>query len=66
MKTEELESVLKQVIAKAAERKHRELVDGDWEDIDSGSWARIVRLMNICTACKDVMRLWHECKLDND
>ena len=62
--TSELEAVLDEICAKAEARKHDIFIDGDWERITSKDWARIVKLMNICSACKDVMRLWKECELD--
>ena len=64
MTASELKSVLDKVIAKAEESKHDEFANGDWDDIDSSSWARIVRLMNLCTACKDVMRFLKDCNIE--
>ena len=59
----EVKAVLEKVIAKAEERKHDAFLGDDWEDIDSSSWARIVRLMNLCTACRQVKNLLDKCNL---
>ena len=64
MTTTELKTVLEQVIAIADAKKHDEYLNGDYED--KNSWARIVKLMNICTHCKDLLKLWEECELDNE
>lgn len=62
--TSELKAVLDEVCVRAEARKQDIFIDGNWKDKMSRDWARIVQLMNLCTYCKDVMRLWKECELD--
>lgn len=62
----ELKAALDKVIAKAEERKHDAFLGEDWEDIDSPSWARIVRLMNLGTACRQVKNLLDKCNLTDE
>lgn len=62
----EVKAVLDKVIAKAEEREDNEYASDESLDINGGCWARIVRLMNLCTACRDVQKLLDKCKLADE
>lgn len=61
--TSELAEVLRTVYRMADARKHD--IYATEEDLGGNTWYRIVRLMNLCTACEDVIRFWKECEMDS-